>query len=667
MDAPTRKIRSGLLRPLTGHGYGAAVRLLFQTSRPLALAVAAYAVAASVLPNLVLIAAGHLVGDVPAAARSGLHSAAGHHLLSVLALTGAAYAAALLLGPVQSALSSVVKWRLIYHTEDRLMTAVSRPTGIAHLEDPKVLDSLALAQGQLVSRRPADAPMTLAQVASNRASGLLACAVLASWRWWLGLGMLAMWVAVRRPQLKLIREQGALYSGSSEVLRRAWYLDRLAATAAAAKESRVFGLGGWLVERYRSQWLLGMAAPWASLRRLDRKVLLLFWPVLAAYGAASGYLGFVAYHRQIALGTLAVMLPMLAATTPLGDISWDDVDLSWMLQGLPRIGELEADLAPPGGDPADSLRGDPAAAGGPAAGPPAAAPPDVAPPDVAPPAGRRLAAAPPDAAPADAAPPAAGLPVRDVRFEQVRFRYPGGSRDIFDGLDLVIPAGQSTALVGINGAGKTTLVKLLARLYDPTQGRIRVDGVDIARLRPTEWQRQVAVVFQDFARYPLTFAENIAFGAPEHLDDVAGIDAAASRAGALGTLTALPAGPATVLSRNYEGGVDLSGGQWQRVALARALFAVRHGARILILDEPTAWLDARGEADFFDRFLEITEGTTTLIISHRFSTVRRADRICVIDKGRVLEQGDHESLLAAGNRYAQMFLLQAARFGEAEQ
>ena len=245
------------------------------------------------------------------------------------------------------------------------------------------------------------------------------------------------------------------------------------------------------------------------------------------------------------------------------------------------------------------------------------------------------------------------------------FRYPGADRDVFEGLDLVLPAGRSTAVVGINGAGKTTLVKLLARLHDPVAGRILVDGVDLARLRPAQWQRQVAVVFQDFAHYPLSFAENIGLGAPGFADDAEGLTAAAARAGALGTLTSLENGWQTVLSRHYQGGVDLSGGQWQRIALARALFAVRHGARILVLDEPTAWLDARGEADFFDRFLDITAGTTTVIISHRFSTVRRADHICVLDGGRVLEEGSHESLLAAGNRYAQLFGLQAARFSEA--
>jgi ATP-binding cassette subfamily B protein len=590
-------------------GYGDAIRLLWETSRPLTFAVTLYAIASAAVPNVVLIAAGSLVGAIPAAARAGLRSPAGHHMTAVLVVTGVAYAAALLLGPVQTALSSVVKWRLVYTTQDRLMQAVSGPVGIGHLEDPKILDDLALAQGQLVNQQTADAPMTLALVVSNRVGGLLACAVLASWRWWLGLGMLVMWMIIRRPQLKLIRKQGALYSGSSQTLRRAWYLQRLGSMPSVAKESRVFGLGGWLVDRYRSQFLLGMSAPWAALRELDRTVLALTVAVLAAFAGACSYLGYAAYHHEIALGTLAVMLPMLAATTPFGDISWDDVALSWMLQGLPRIGKLEAGLATEGL-------------------------PGVL--------------------------PATGKPVSEVVFEKVRFQYPGAERPVFSALDLVIPAGQSTALVGINGAGKTTLVKLLARLHDPDGGRILVDGTELTELDPGQWQRQVAVVFQDFAHYPLTLRENIGWGAPGHLGDIDGLEASAKRAGAsAGT------GWDTVLSRKYTGGVDLSGGQWQRVALARALFAVRHGAKILVLDEPTAWLDARGEADFFDRFLEITEGTTTLIISHRFSTVRRAGHICVLDEGRVLERGDHESLLAAGSRYAELFRLQAARYEDA--
>jgi ATP-binding cassette subfamily B protein len=370
----------------------------------------------------------------------------------------------------------------------------------------------------------------------------------------------------------------------------------------------VFGLGGWLVDRYRAQFLLGMSGPWASLDEQNRNVGWLALPVLAAFGGACGYLGYAGLHHELALGALAVMLPMLSATTLLGDITWDDVSLSWQIVGLPKIGGLERSLAAG----SEQLEG---------------------------------------------SHPATGMPAREVRFEHVAFHYPQSGRQVFDDLELAIPAGRSTALVGINGAGKTTLVKLLARLQDPTGGRITVDGLDLSTLDARAWQRQVAVVFQDFARYPLPLRENIGWGAPEHLGDAEGLTGAAARAG---SSLSLPA--AAVLSRRYPGGVDLSGGQWQRVALARALFAVRHGARILVLDEPTAWLDARGEAEFFERFLEITEGTTSLIISHRFSTVRQVDNICVLADGRVTEQGDHATLVARDGLYAELFHLQAARF-----
>ena len=253
-----------------------------------------------------------------------------------------------------------------------------------------------------------------------------------------------------------------------------------------------------------------------------------------------------------------------------------------------------------------------------------------------------------------------------MTFEHVSFAYPGAAHEVFSGLDVTLAAGRSTAIVGPNGAGKTTLVKLLAGLHDPTGGRITVDGVDLGEYDAAAWQRQVAVVFQDFNRYPLSASANVGLGAPAHLDDHDGLRAAAESAGALATIEALPDGWDTVLAPDL-GGVELSGGQWQRLALARALFAARHGARILVLDEPTAWLDVRGEAAFYERFLEITRGLTTLVISHRFSTVRLADHIYVVDEGRVVEQGTHDELVAAGGTYASMFLLQSTHFTDGDE
>jgi ATP-binding cassette subfamily B protein len=258
---------------------------------------------------------------------------------------------------------------------------------------------------------------------------------------------------------------------------------------------------------------------------------------------------------------------------------------------------------------------------------------------------------------------AAGIgPAPAIRFAGVGFGYPGAARPVLDGLDLTLPAGKCTAIVGVNGAGKTTLVKLLARLYTPTSGAVLADGVDIAGLPTADWQRRIAVIFQDFVRYELSAAANIGFGAVDHLDDTEGIRRAADAAGILDVLDGLPYGPDTLLSRAYDDGTDLSGGQWQRIAIARALFALYHGSSILVLDEPTAALDVRAEAEFFARFAELTRGRTTVLISHRFASVRLADNIVLLDGGRVAEQGDHDELMALGGRYAAMFTLQAERF-----
>ena len=261
------------------------------------------------------------------------------------------------------------------------------------------------------------------------------------------------------------------------------------------------------------------------------------------------------------------------------------------------------------------------------------------------------------AAPSQTVRSARGLPAREIRFRNVTFAYPQSDRPVLDGFELTIPAGSSLAIVGQNGAGKTTLAKLLCRLYDPQRGAIEVDGVDVRDLDVGAWRSRVAAVFQDFIRFELPLRDNVApSGAP---DDA--VLAALAEAGAAG-LAALD----TPLARGYEGGTELSGGQWQRIALARALCAVRRGAGLVLLDEPTAQLDVRGEAEIFDRILAATRQATTILISHRFSTVRHADRICVLEHGRVIELGTHDELMAERGRYRTMFELQAKRFGATE-
>ncbi|HEX2207791.1 MAG TPA: ATP-binding cassette domain-containing protein, partial [Longimicrobium sp.] len=244
-----------------------------------------------------------------------------------------------------------------------------------------------------------------------------------------------------------------------------------------------------------------------------------------------------------------------------------------------------------------------------------------------------------------------------VRLDDVRFTYRAREEPTLDGLTLEIPAGQSLAIVGENGAGKSTLIKLLCGLYDPSAGRVTVDGRP-----PAEARDRVGVILQDFVRYKLTLRENVGFGHLPLVGDGASLEAALRDAGGAGLLERLPRGWDTVLSREFTDGADLSGGEWQRVALARALTAVRGGAGLLILDEPTASLDVRAETELFERFMEVTRDVTTILVSHRLSSVRRADRIVVIDGGRIAEDGSHEELMARGGIYARMFTLQAERF-----
>jgi ATP-binding cassette subfamily B protein len=255
-------------------------------------------------------------------------------------------------------------------------------------------------------------------------------------------------------------------------------------------------------------------------------------------------------------------------------------------------------------------------------------------------------------------------PAREVRLSGVRFAYPFSDQEVLRGLDLVVPAGRSLAIVGANGAGKTTLVKLLCRLYEPTAGSITVDDLPLERLDVAAWRHRVAAIFQDFTQYPFTAADNVGVGSLALMGDREAVDAACRRAGASSVIDSLPRGRDTLLSREFSDGVELSGGQWQRIALARALLAVAGGARVLVLDEPTANLDVRGEAELFDGFLEMTRGVTTILISHRFSTVRRADRVCVLEDGVISEQGTHDELVALGGTYARMFRAQAESFAE---
>jgi ATP-binding cassette subfamily B protein len=258
--------------------------------------------------------------------------------------------------------------------------------------------------------------------------------------------------------------------------------------------------------------------------------------------------------------------------------------------------------------------------------------------------------------------PAPSAPVavaaeQGIRFQRVGFKYPDAETWAVKDIDVFIPKGQSLALVGENGAGKTTLIKLLARLYEPTEGRVLLDGRDLRDWDELELRHRIGVIFQDFNQYQLLLRENVAVGSVEHLEDDLRVKRAVEQGGARELVGTLGQGIDTQLGRWFKGGVELSGGQWQKVALARAF--MREEADILILDEPTAALDAEAEHAVFERFRALAHGRTTILISHRFPTVRMADRILVLEHGRVIEEGSHAELIRAGARYAHLFHLQA--------
>jgi ATP-binding cassette subfamily B protein len=591
-------------------------RLVGETSPRLAMVLGLYVLADGVLPILALISLGRAVGKIPAAVTHGLGSASGHSLLLALVVGTVAYAVSLLRSPAEALLSAYCAAAMSTGMQRRLARAVSAPEGVAHLEDPEVLDRLASASGELSASGPADAPMALASAVGDRLSGLLACVTLATFRWWIGLLFFAGWTAMRPPLRRMLAARATMVRQAVPDLRHAWYYLGCSYRPQFAKEMRLFGLGDWILERHRTAWLAGMSRPWRQLRHFQNRTLLFGLVVAGMYVIGAGALALAAYHHSISGGTLAVMLPMFPSTMQVGGVSAADVTLEQMLASVPDL---------------DAVIG-------------------------------RLTASPVPGATA-----AAGRPARSIRFERLSYQYPGTERPVFEHLDLELIAGQSLGLVGINGAGKTTLVTLLARLREPSGGRITVDDVDVRELDARSWQRQVAVVYQDFTRYPLTARENVGFRDLDGDIDQAAAEEAAARAGALDVIKSLPGGWDTICSPGYAGGTNLSGGQWQRIALARALYSVARGARVLVLDEPTAQLDARAEAAFYGRFLELTAGLTTVVISHRFATVRRADRIAVLDGGQITELGGHDELLTAGGSYAEMFRLQAAQFQAARQ
>ncbi|MBB5803087.1 ATP-binding cassette subfamily B protein [Saccharothrix ecbatanensis] len=585
---------------------------------PLVVALVAVNAVLGLLPVAFVVQTSVLIGRIPDAVRSGVDSPAWGGLVAVFLGSTAVLLAQQVLAPAQFALGEVVARRVDGYAFDRLMSASLRSPGIAPLEDAALLDELGEAKQRLESgwQGPGDAYAGLLALLARYLQLVgFAVAIGVLFSWLAALGVVVATMTFRYGQRGGLRKYSNLLRRHLPDRRRTWYLRELSTSAAVAKETRVFGLAEWLGERYREAYLAWMVPTWAYRRQVYLAPYLRYTAFgLLVTSAVLGVLGLTSSRGGLTLTEMALVLQATIAASRLGD-AYPESDMSTQfgMDALTSAAAFERGVARHLDQPGSS---------------------------------------------------SAPTPSSLLRFDRVGFGYPGGTRPVFDGLHLDIPVGKCTAVVGLNGAGKTTLVKLLARLHDPTTGAVRVDGVDIRTVDVARWRRQLGVIFQHYLRYEATIAENIGFGAVEHADDRVGIEEVARRAGLDEVLAGLPLGLDTPLAAHMRDGVDLSGGQWQRVALARALFAVRHGASVLVLDEPTASLDVRAEARFYDEFVDLTRGVTTILISHRFATVRLADQIVVLEDGGVLEQGSHQDLMRADGRYARLFRLQADRFNE---
>jgi len=500
-----------------------------------------------------------------------------------------------------------------------LAAPMLRPTQVTHLDDPHVQDVYGRSFEE--ARTPVSLGPTHAGWILSEAVSLVSSAILVGllYQWWLPPVLMASTIAVLLYYMRVNEGEDDIWAGRTEGQRQATYVFDLGMLS-GAKEIRVFGLSGWLTDRYRALRHAAMAPVWRKRwRHLPINVGLTL-PHVAVYVGAIALVVREAYLGRLPLSSVVALTPAIFGMS-VGFDPWlvgqvrKAASALRSLQELPQV--IGRDHAEPAGTPAD------------------------------------LHAAPREA----------------IRFDHVSFRYPGAERDVLLDVDLTIRAGEALALVGINGAGKSTLVKLLAGCYRPTAGRVLVDGVDLATVDATTlqaWQRRVAAIVQDFIQFPLPASDNVELGGAgrttEDKEPSGVLAGVAAESGVDQIVARLPHGWDTVLDKSFPDGVDLSGGQWQRLALARALYAVESGASVLVLDEPAAALDVRAEAALVDRYLDLTAGLTSLIISHRFSVVRDAHRICVLDGGRIVETGTHAELLALNGRYATMFRLQAGRY-----
>ncbi|WP_017578685.1 ABC transporter ATP-binding protein [Nocardiopsis valliformis] len=522
-------------------------------------------------------------------------------------------------------LEYLVKSRVDGAHRSRVARMAASAPGIAALESPearKLLREVRADPDHGVETTPGDGAVAVLKWVCGLLGAVVTCAILLQYAWW-AVPLILIPVIVNRTVR--FRQSATAADHWRLAIKGEMHADvwrNATVSPAEGKDVRVFGLTDWMVERMQGHIREANEPLWSHVTRVIR------FQWLSAALMVAGLLPVYLLVTADAVGgaaTVAVQTAVLAAGWSLFQSLGSALELHHMA-GAAEVARSTDRLR--------QLLAGPEAADGTRPEHPAAVPERV----------------------------------RVIRFEGVRFAYPGTERKVLDGVDLEIRTDELLAVVGLNGAGKSTLIKLLSGLYRPTGGRITADGVDLAETDPEEWRARLSVIFQDSNRYELTARENVLLGAAAGTGGGAGaaeeaeLRAAAVEAGFVPVLERLPDGWGTPLARSRTGGVDLSGGQWQQLMLARALYAVRRGANLIVADEPTAHLDVRTEFELFDRLAERRRDTGIVLISHRLSTVRRADRIVLLDGGRITESGTHEELMERGGVYARMFAVQAQRF-----
>jgi len=587
---------------------GRAIRMAWGSGGSWTLANAILVIVQAGLPLLSLYLLKLVVDAVTAGVKSADPKAAFKEVLFLVAVAGAVA----LLSALLKSLASLVTEAQGLTVSDRMhdvLHAKSIEVDLGYYEDPRYHDTLHRAQAE-APYRPVSIVNNLTQLSQSGLSLAALTGLLVALHWAVAI---VLFVAVVPGVLVRLRFAGRLYEwqrNATPAERMADYFHWVLTAGLHAKEIRIFGLGRLLLERFRDvRRELRRERIDLSMRRTVAEATTQVGSIIAIFGAL-GYLGFQTLQGSITLGDLVMYFQafqrgqgfLQEVLHSLANLYEDNLFLGNLYEFL--------DLKPSVADPPK-----------------------------------------PEPVP---------IPLKQgVELRGVGFGYPGSDRMVLDGVTFKVGPGEVVALVGENGSGKTTLVKLLCRLYDPDQGVVSVDGTGLKSFKAVEWRKRIAVLFQDFGQYYLTARENIRFGNVDLAPDDGRVVEAARRSGADEVIRKLPSGYDTVLGKWFDHGQELSQGEWQKVALARAFV---RDADLVILDEPTSSLDARAEAEVFEGFRKLMQGRSVILVSHRFSTVRMADRIYVLHDGKVAEEGSHDQLMALGGRYATLFDLQAKSY-----